>query len=149
MKSSNTKERILFLMKERGLKQSDIIKLAEIPCKKYGVKLNKSDLSQYVSGKTEPNQDKLFVLSEALNVNIEWLMGYDESTKKQKGLILSREKRIPNYEVKLEAYISKETHYSLLVIANQNKRSLMEEIEDALYWYVENKLEEEQPCEPW
>lgn len=39
--------------------------------------MNKSDLSQYVSGKVEPNQDKLFVLGNALKVNEAWLMGYD------------------------------------------------------------------------
>ena len=39
--------------------------------------MNKSDISQYVSGKVEPNQDKLFVLSLALNVSEGWLMGYD------------------------------------------------------------------------
>lgn len=39
--------------------------------------MNKSDLSQYCSGKTEPNQDKLYVLGAALNVNEAWLMGFD------------------------------------------------------------------------
>ena len=39
--------------------------------------MNKSDISQYVSGKVEPNQDKLYVLAKALNVSEAWLMGYD------------------------------------------------------------------------
>lgn len=77
MKISNTSERLKQLMQERGLRQIDILKLTERHCKTYGVKMNKSDLSQYCSGKVEPNQDKLFILSEALNVNISWLMGYD------------------------------------------------------------------------
>lgn len=64
-------------MIERNLKQVDILKLTLPYCKKHGVKMNKSDISQYVSGKVEPNQDKLFVLSNALNVNEAWLMGYD------------------------------------------------------------------------
>lgn len=65
------------IMDERGIRQVDILNLAAPYCEKYNVKMNKSDLSQYCSGKTEPNQDKLFVLGAALNVNEAWLMGYD------------------------------------------------------------------------
>lgn len=77
MKASNTQLRLMQIMDERNLKQVDIINLAEPYCKKYNVKLNKSDISQYLSGKTTPNQDKLVVLSMALNVSETWLMGYD------------------------------------------------------------------------
>lgn len=41
------------------------------------MKMNKSDISQYYSGKTEPNQNKLFILGKALDVNESWLMGFD------------------------------------------------------------------------
>jgi len=44
--------------------------------------MNKSDISQYVSGKVEPNQRKLFVLGKALNVSEAWLMGYDVSRER-------------------------------------------------------------------
>lgn len=77
MKTSNTRLRLTQLMNERGLKQVHILDLAEPFCKKYDVKLNKSDISQYLSGKATPNQDKLVVLSMALNVSEAWLMGYD------------------------------------------------------------------------
>ena len=46
-------------------------------CERYGVQLKKNDLSQYVSGKVEPKQDKLSILGMALNVNEVWLMGYN------------------------------------------------------------------------
>lgn len=39
--------------------------------------MQKNDLSQYVSGKVEPRQDKLTILGLALNVNEVWLMGYN------------------------------------------------------------------------
>lgn len=64
-------------MNERGLKQVDILELAKPYCEKYGVKLNKNDLSQYVNGKNEPGQLKLSILGLALNVSEAWLMGYD------------------------------------------------------------------------
>ena len=39
--------------------------------------MNRSDISQYVSGKVEPGQDKLAVLAKALHVDPVWLMGID------------------------------------------------------------------------
>lgn len=64
-------------MNERNLKQKDILDATEPLCKLYNVKFNKSDISQYIAGKSEPNQDKLYILSEALKVNVVWLMGFD------------------------------------------------------------------------
>lgn len=77
MEKETTSSRLRKIMSERNLRQVDILNLAAPYCEKYNVKLNKSDLSQYCSGKTEPNQDKLFILGAALNVNEAWLMGYD------------------------------------------------------------------------
>ena len=77
MKKESTAIRLKKLMESRNLRQVDILNLTAPYCQKYGVKMNKSDLSQYCSGKTEPNQDKLFVLGTALNVNEAWLMGFD------------------------------------------------------------------------
>lgn len=73
----NTAGRLKEIMEERNLKQVDIVNLAKPYCDALDVKMNKSDISQYLSGKTKPNQDKLFVLSRALGVEIPWLMGYD------------------------------------------------------------------------
>lgn len=84
LKISNTSERLKQIMHERNLRQVDILKATEYYCEQYGVKMNKSDISQYCSGKVEPNQDKLFILSAALNVNISWLMGYDVSIEPYK-----------------------------------------------------------------
>ncbi len=77
MKKENTSTRLKQIMSDKNLRQVDILAKTMPYCKKYGVKMNKSDLSQYCSGKTEPNQNKLFVLSLALNVSEAWLMGFD------------------------------------------------------------------------
>lgn len=76
-KNENTQTRLHYLMKKRNLKQIDILKKCEPYCMKYDVKMNKSDISQYVSGKVEPSQSKLIILGMALNVNEAWLMGFD------------------------------------------------------------------------
>lgn len=39
--------------------------------------ISKSAISHYMSGYTKPKSDKLYVLSNALNVSEAWLMGYD------------------------------------------------------------------------
>lgn len=84
MKTSTTANRLMYLMKELHLKQVDILNRCEPFCKKYNVKLGRNDLSQYVSGKVEPGQDKLSILGLALNVSEAWLMGYDVPMRKEK-----------------------------------------------------------------
>ena len=39
--------------------------------------ISKSTLSEYLKGLYEPKQDKVYMLSQALNVNPTWLMGFD------------------------------------------------------------------------
>lgn len=77
MKNSNTSVRLKEIMRSRSLRQVDILQAAKPFCEKYNVKLARNDLSQYVSGKVEPGQEKLTILGLALNVNEAWLMGYD------------------------------------------------------------------------
>ncbi len=77
MKTSTTAKRLKEILERDGLKQVDILKKAEPYCKLYDIKLTKADLSQYVSGKVEPGQEKLFILSQALDIDAAWLMGYD------------------------------------------------------------------------
>lgn len=83
MKKYNTSDRLHQIMEERNLRQIDILNRCDPYCKKYNVKINKSDLSQYVSGKVEPSQEKLVILGMALNVTEAWLMGLDVSPERE------------------------------------------------------------------
>lgn len=83
MKKENTSIRLKQIMDNRNLKQVDILDMTKPYCVKYDVKMNKSDISQYVSGKVEPNQEKLFILAKALGVNEAWLMGFDVPMKEE------------------------------------------------------------------
>lgn len=78
-----TADRLKKLMSERRLKQVDILTLSAPYCKEYNIKMNKSDISQYVSGKVEPSQEKLVVLGMALDVSEAWLMGFDVSPERK------------------------------------------------------------------
>lgn len=82
-----TSDRLKQIMKERNLRQIDILNLCLPICAKNNVKMNKSDISQYVSGKVEPSQEKLVVLGMALNVTESWLMGFDVSPERKDTLI--------------------------------------------------------------
>jgi len=77
LKIANTALRLKQIMEERNLKQIDIVRLAEPHCKENNIKLGRNDISQYVAGKAEPGQHKLYILGKALNVSEAWLMGYD------------------------------------------------------------------------
>lgn len=72
-----TQDRLRQLMSERNLKQVDILKLSKKFQDELGIKMSKSHLSQYVNGKSSPDQHKLYLLAKTLNVSEAWLMGYD------------------------------------------------------------------------
>lgn len=82
MKKYTTSERLQEYMNKYNVKQVDILAKAKPYTIEYGVKLNKNDLSQYVSGKVEPGQDKIFILSRAMNVDPAWIMGLDVPMRK-------------------------------------------------------------------
>ena len=62
-------DRLKAAMNEQGLKQVDLVRLAQ----QRGIKLGKSHVSQYVSGKTIPRTDILHFLADALQVDPDWL----------------------------------------------------------------------------
>ena len=68
MKKGNLKDRLNEALILREKKAVDLTKDLGIP---------KSAISQYLSGKSEPSQNKLVVLGMALGVQESWLMGFD------------------------------------------------------------------------
>ena len=62
-------DRLKAAMNKQGLKQVDLVRLAQ----QKGIKLGKSHVSQYVSGKTIPRTDILHFLADALQVDPDWL----------------------------------------------------------------------------
>ena len=81
MQENNFSQRLCEAMEERNIRQVDIVKAAE----QKGIKLGKSHVSQYVSGKTVPRDNILRFLAEYLMVDIDWLNGSSEIelTKKE------------------------------------------------------------------
>ena len=75
--NSTTSDRIKQAMNSSNIKQVDIVNKAKSLEKETGIKLSKTDLSQYVNGKVTPGQKKLYILAKILNVSEAWLLGYD------------------------------------------------------------------------
>ena len=73
----STSDRLKYLMETRNLRQADILEKIQPLCERYGVKIPRNAISQYVTGKVLPKQDKLTILGMALGVSEIWLMGYD------------------------------------------------------------------------
>ena len=71
MENSIFGERLKSLLKEKNIKQIELVRAAE----QKGIKLGKSHISQYVSGKTIPRKDILNFLAETLEVDPDWLVG--------------------------------------------------------------------------
>ena len=80
---NTTAARLQQVMGERKLKQVDVISLSKVHQKELGVKLGKSALSQYINGKSTPDQEKLVLLARTLGVSEAWLMGYDVPMTKE------------------------------------------------------------------
>ena len=62
-------------MEERAMKQVDILRAAQ----GQNIKLGKSQISQYVSGKSIPRENVGQILAQILHVDINWLYGKDAS----------------------------------------------------------------------
>lgn len=77
MEKTTTSKRLQEILRERGLRQVDLLALVAPIARYYGVEINKVYIHNYVSGKTLPKQDKLYCLAKALDVSEAWLMGYD------------------------------------------------------------------------
>lgn len=68
MRKQALKDRLQEAMRSRGMRAADLVQLTAIP---------KVTISYYLSGKTEPKADRLFIICKALDVSEAWMLGYD------------------------------------------------------------------------
>lgn len=69
------KDRLQVALDRSGMKAIDVCRKAGIP---------KSAMSYYLSGRSEPKADRLYLLCKILDVSEAWMLGYDvEMTKTQ------------------------------------------------------------------
>ena len=68
MKQVELRDRLRQAMDLRGMRATDLVDKTGIP---------KGTISYYLSGKTEPKADRLYIIAQALDISEAWLLGYD------------------------------------------------------------------------
>lgn len=83
-KITELKDRLAEALASAGMRPIELSETTGIP---------KSMISYYLNGKTKPKADRIFKISQALNVSEAWLLGYDvpknrsEESKKNDQLV--------------------------------------------------------------
>ena len=113
-------ERLKAAMKKQNLKQIDLVRAAQAQ----GIKLGKSHVSQYVSGKTVPRTDILLFLAKTLQVEEEWLIGI--SNVKSDTEISATNRNILNTNKTILGNSNKENSEVLTMSAKRQKSSIFE-----------------------
>ena len=81
MSTSTFADRLQYAMKNKGYKQVDLLKRADMA----GVKLGKSQVSQYISGNAVPRKNIGNFIAGVLDVDADWLYGKDIENKIKAG----------------------------------------------------------------
>ena len=66
--------RLKSIMSERKITQSELSKRTGI---------RQASISDWLNGRYEPKQDKIYLIAQSLGVSPSWLLGYDETTSNQ------------------------------------------------------------------
>ena len=66
--------RLKNIMSERKITQSELSKRTGI---------RQSSISDWLNGRYEPKQDKIYLIAQALGVSPSWLLGYDKTPSNQ------------------------------------------------------------------
>ena len=62
------KDRLREILDKKGLRAIDLMEKTGVP---------KSAISFYLSGKSKPKADRIYIMAQALDISEAWLLGYD------------------------------------------------------------------------
>ena len=137
MKKENSQIRLKKIMNDRGLRQVDILEKSKPFQDKLGIKMSKTHLSNYINGKSNPDQQKLILLSQTLGVSEPWLMGYDVP------MIEPRESENDSETIEKTVTVMKKLEESRQKIVLDTASSQLEEQEEQKSKIVSIKNEQE------
>ena len=110
---------LIYLRKRKGLSQQELANILQI---------SRSSIGMYETGKREPDLETLELFADFYNVDMNTLTGKSPISD--------------NSIMKTKCINKRERNSDLAFLARKNKRSLQDEIDDRLYWSVENELDE-------
>ncbi|MFR0814385.1 MAG: LexA family protein [Enterococcus casseliflavus] len=92
-------DRIKYALNYRKLKPKDL-------SEKTGI--SRSSISEWLSGKYEPKQDKIFLIAEALNVDEGWLLGLDVPIERKSNISEIYNQLVPKRQKKVYEYAERQ-----------------------------------------
>lgn len=114
---ATTGERIRAALSARGMRQIDLVEATG---------LGRSAISQYVSDKVTPKQDKLYLLARALDVSEPWLMGLDVSMERNDAPPVNGDEELTEYLEELR------TRPEMKMLFSLTKTATKEDVEKAV-----------------
>ena len=109
--------------------------------------IGKSAISQYLSGKVTPKQDKIYKLAQALKVSESWLMGYDEPMEQSPAPTLGDLPTVAPTGQKIDARTRRQLEklldddnltYNGVVLNGEDKEKVKKALE-LIFWDVKEK----------
>ena len=130
MTITTTGERMKSRRKELGISADDVAKALNV---------SRATVFRYENGDIEKVPGNVLEpLANVLHTTVAYLMGWSEDKSK-----LRRTDQKSDYASSLDGIcIDSCTYGALAFLARKNKRSLQEEIDERLYWSIENDLED-------
>lgn len=92
-------DRIKYALNYRKLKPKDL-------SEKTGI--SRSSISEWLSGKYEPKQDKIFLIAQALNVDEGWLLGLDVPIERKSNISELYNQLVPKRQKKVYEYAERQ-----------------------------------------
>ena len=124
MQKIELKDRLREALEMRGMRAVDLVEKTGIP---------KGTISYYLSGKTEPKADRLYIIAQVLDINEAWLLGYDVPKERP------TERKKNDQLAKLVARLKRDENFYNTVVALSNlTESQYRSIEQLITTFNEN-----------
>lgn len=124
-------DRLKEAIEMRNLKQIDLAEKGN---------LDKGQLSSWISGKYKPRQNNIATLSEILDVNEAWLMGYDVPIEREDMYVFTDESAIMNSRISKDEQMKRLMSY-YMSLNEVGKKKVMDTAEDMVKLYPKTEGE--------
>lgn len=128
-------EKIRYYRKQKGMTQQELADKLHI---------SYVGISQYETGKRNPKLETMSRIADALDIPVKLLYGSIEEYISQGQSEKVKASFVSDKSTRLSCKIDSGLYDTLATLADENDRTLEDEVEERLYWSVENDMEEYQ-----